>query len=42
MRRLLIAAGVLGLTAYLTGTYPLSVAAVTLNRFGLEIGKLAE
>lgn len=40
MRRLLIAAAMLTLTAYLTCTYPMGVAAGTPKRFGLEIGKL--
>lgn len=40
MRRLLIAAMVLTLTAYLTRNTPLDVEAVTLSRFGLDIGKL--
>jgi len=40
MRRLLIAATVLTLTAYLTRNIPLGVEAVTLSRFGLHIGKL--
>jgi len=40
VRRLLIAATVLTLTAYLTRNIPLGVEAVTLSRFGLHIGKL--
>jgi len=42
MRRFLIAAAVLSLTAYLTCKYPLDVEAVTLSRFGLDIGKMDE
>ncbi|REG60816.1 hypothetical protein B0G80_3636 [Paraburkholderia sp. BL6669N2] len=40
MRRLLIAATVLTLTAYLTSNMPLEVKAPTLSRFGLDIGTL--
>lgn len=35
-----IAVAVLTLTAYLTCTYPMGVAAGTPNQFSLEIGKL--
>ena len=42
MRRLLIAAAMLTLTAYLTGMYPLSVSSVSLSRFGHAVSKLDE
>jgi hypothetical protein len=40
MSKLLIAAAVLTLTAYLTNNMPLGVEAPTLSRFGLDIGML--
>ncbi|CAM2157742.1 conserved hypothetical protein [Paraburkholderia tropica] len=42
MRQLLVAAAVLSLTAYLTYRYPMGVEAITLNRFGVDIGKMGE